>query len=63
VVSVDPADEERLVGLASVRGVPLSRLGETGGPRAMIDGLLDIPVAELADVWEGAIPRLLGEAC
>jgi phosphoribosylformylglycinamidine synthase II len=62
VVGVDPADEERLVGLAAARGVPSARLGETGGPRAMIEGLLDVPVAELADVWEGAIPRLLGEA-
>ncbi len=62
VVAVDPADEERLVGLAAARGVPVARLGETGGPRAMIDGLLDVPVAELAAIWEGAIPRLLGEA-
>ena len=28
----------------------------------MIDGLLDVPVAELAGIWESAIPRLLGEA-
>ena len=62
VVAVDPADEERLLGLAAARGVPVARLGETGGPRAMIDGLLDVPVAELAAIWEGAIPRLLGEA-
>ncbi|HTG47656.1 MAG TPA: AIR synthase related protein, partial [Actinomycetota bacterium] len=61
VVSVDPADEERLLAIAGARGVPAARLGETGGPRAMIDGLLDVPVAELAEVWEGAIPRLLGE--
>jgi hypothetical protein len=28
----------------------------------VIDGLLDVPVADLADAWEHAIPRLLGEA-
>jgi hypothetical protein len=41
--------------------VPLERLGETGGPRAVIDGMIDTPVTQLADVWERAIPRLLGE--
>jgi hypothetical protein len=40
----------------------VARIGETGGPRAVIDGAMDVPVADLADVWETAIPRLLGEA-
>ena len=61
VVSVDVADEERLVGLATTHGVPVVRLGETGGPRVVIDGLLDLTTAELTDAWEHAIPRLLGE--
>ena len=59
---IDPADEERLIALAVEHGVPCTRLGETGGPRAMVDGLLDVAVADLADTWELAIPRLLGEA-
>jgi phosphoribosylformylglycinamidine synthase len=61
IVSVVPEREGSLRGLAATRGVPFARLGETGGPRAVIDGMVDLPVAELADVWEGAIPRLLGE--
>jgi phosphoribosylformylglycinamidine synthase len=61
IVSVDPADEEALVRLAAEHGVPLARLGETGGPRALVEGLLDIPVDELREAWETAIPRLLGE--
>ena len=61
VLSVDPADEDALVGLAAEHGVPIARLGETGGPRALVEGLLDVPVAELRDAWENAIPRLLGE--
>jgi hypothetical protein len=28
----------------------------------MIDGAVDVEVATLADAWESAIPRLLGEA-
>ena len=62
VVSVTPEREGSLRGLAATRGVPFLRLGETGGPRAVIDGFVDATVAELTEVWEQAIPRLLGEA-
>jgi phosphoribosylformylglycinamidine synthase subunit PurL len=61
VVSVAPEKEGSFRGLAATRGVPFERLGETGGPRAVIDGAVDVPVAALAEAWEGAIPRLLGE--
>jgi phosphoribosylformylglycinamidine synthase II len=61
VVSVAPEREGSLRGLAATRGVPFERLGETGGPRAVIDGMIDMTVSELAEVWEGAIPSLLGE--
>jgi phosphoribosylformylglycinamidine synthase subunit PurL len=61
VVSVAPEREGSLRGLAATRGVPFLRLGETGGPRAVIDGFVDATVAELTGVWEQAIPRLLGE--
>jgi phosphoribosylformylglycinamidine (FGAM) synthase-like enzyme len=59
VVSVAAEKEGSFRGLAATRGVPFERVGETGGPRAVIDGLVDVPVAELADAWEGALPRLL----
>ena len=62
VVSLAPIDEDRFRALASTHAVPIARIGETGGPRAVIDGAIDVTVAELADVWERAIPRLLGEA-
>ena len=62
VVGVAPEDEARLTALAGEHGVPSARLGETGGPRVMFDGLLETTVAELRDAWELAIPRLLGEA-
>jgi phosphoribosylformylglycinamidine synthase subunit PurL len=61
VVSVALEREGSLRGLAATRGVPFERLGETGGPRAVIDGMVDTRVSELAEVWEQAIPRLLGE--
>jgi len=28
----------------------------------MVEGLVDVPVRELAAAWEGAIPLLLGES-
>jgi phosphoribosylformylglycinamidine synthase len=62
VVSVALVDEAAFEALARSHGVPATRLGETGGPRAVIEGAIDVLVADLAEVWETAIPRLLGEA-
>jgi phosphoribosylformylglycinamidine synthase len=62
LVSVDAASEDRLLELAAGHGVPCVRLGETGGPRVMADGLFDTTVTTLRDAYERAIPELLGEA-
>jgi phosphoribosylformylglycinamidine synthase len=62
VISVEPAREERLLELAEANGVPVARLGETGGPRAVIDGMLDTTVDDLREAYEGALPALLGES-
>ena len=62
VVSVAPAHEDRLRELASAHGVPLARLGETGGPRAVFDSLFEATVDELDEVYETALPGLLGES-
>jgi phosphoribosylformylglycinamidine synthase II len=61
VVSVAPECEERLTALAAEHGVPLARLGETGGPRVVFDGLFETTVDELRETYESAIPRLMGE--
>ena len=53
--------DEELAELAAARGVPFAAVGETGGPRVVFDGLFETTVDELRDVYEGAIPRLLGE--
>jgi phosphoribosylformylglycinamidine synthase II len=62
VVSVAPEHERTLDELAAAHGVPLTRLGETGGPRVAFDGLFETSVAELRAIHDAAIPRLLGEA-
>jgi len=61
VVSVALEHEEQLRELGTAHGVPMARLGETGGPRAVFAGLFEIDVAELRAAYETAIPRLLGE--
>jgi phosphoribosylformylglycinamidine synthase len=61
VISLAPEHEDRLLELAAGLDIPVARLGETGGPRAMFEGLFEVAVAELIDVYEDAIPRLLGE--
>jgi phosphoribosylformylglycinamidine synthase subunit PurL len=61
VVSLDRVDEARFVALCSEAGVPATLLGETGGPRAVFDGLFEASVEELREAWEGVLPRALGE--
>ena len=61
-MSLTAENEDAFVGLATRLGVPATRVGETGGPRVVIEGAIDVLVAELAETWESAIPRLLGEA-
>jgi phosphoribosylformylglycinamidine synthase subunit PurL len=61
VVSVLGEKEEALVALAVAHEVPVARLGETGGPRVVVEGLLDTTLEELRDAYERAIPVLLGE--
>jgi phosphoribosylformylglycinamidine synthase len=59
VVSVDRRRADRFEELAAALGVPCFRVGDTGGPRVVIDGILDSSVDELTEVYEGAIPGLL----
>jgi len=59
VVSVAPEKAEAVEALASAHHLPLSRLGETGGPGMVFDSLLEITVEEVRSAHEGAIPKLL----
>jgi phosphoribosylformylglycinamidine synthase II len=61
IVSVAPEREERLLALAVEHGVPTERLGESGGPRVVFDGLLETTVRTLREAYESALPRLMGE--
>jgi phosphoribosylformylglycinamidine synthase subunit PurL len=59
VVSVAPEKAEAVEALASAHHLPLSRLGETGGPGMVFDSLLEITVEDARSAHEGAIPNLL----
>jgi phosphoribosylformylglycinamidine synthase II len=59
VVSVAPEKAEAVEALASAHHLPLSRLGETGGPGMVFDSLLEITVEDARSAHEDAIPKLL----
>ena len=65
VLSVDPAAIGELHRRHTATGVPASLVGEAGGDRLTFAGLaggadVDLPVADLAAAWRGALPTLLG---
>jgi hypothetical protein len=59
VVSVAPERATAIEDAAVEAGVPFTRLGETGGPGVVFDGLFEATVAEIAAAYEDAIPKLM----
>jgi phosphoribosylformylglycinamidine synthase len=55
VVTCRPADSEALNRTAEVNGVPLTRLGTTGGDRFRLTPAIDLPLAHLEQPYEGGI--------
>ncbi len=60
VVTVAPGDVAALTDLAARLGVPLTRLGSTGGDALVVDDVLDLPLAELRQAWTATLPAALG---
>ncbi len=60
VVAVSPDHDETVRALAAEHGVPVTRLGTTGGSAFAVDGAFSIPLDELETAWEGTLPRLFG---
>jgi len=50
-----------LVALAAERGVGFRVLGTTGGDRVVVDGLVDLDLAEATAAWRERLPSLLDE--
>jgi phosphoribosylformylglycinamidine synthase II len=59
VVTVDADDVVRLTELATAHGVPVTHLGETGGPGLAVAGQFDLPLAELREAWTATLPAAL----
>ena len=59
LVAVAPEHVEAVAAAARERGVPLHRLGVTGGGALAVTGVLELPLERLRDAYEGALPRLL----
>ncbi len=60
LVTVRPDDIGALEELTGSLGVPLTRLGETGGDAVTVDGVLSIPIEELRETWSRTLPEALG---
>jgi phosphoribosylformylglycinamidine synthase len=46
--------------VAAAAGVPVARLGRTGGETLTVEGLFTVPLAELRSVHEATLPALFG---
>jgi phosphoribosylformylglycinamidine synthase len=61
LVSVCPEAEDDLRAMADRWEVPALRLGQVGGDRVNIDGVLDLSVTELGEARRSPLPRLMSE--
>ena len=59
LVTAPAADEQALADLAARHGVPLTRLGVTGGDALVVDGQFEVPLAELREAWAATLPAAL----
>mgnify|MGYP002078771241 CR=1 FL=1 len=60
LVTVAESGADALVALAHRHGVPLARIGHTGGTSIVVEGQFDLPVAEARDAWSATLPTALG---
>ncbi len=61
IVSCAADDADALEKRFAKRNVPVSRIGVVGGDRLRINGLIDQPLAVLADAYYNALSRLMHE--
>jgi phosphoribosylformylglycinamidine synthase len=61
VLAVDPAALSEVHRRHATAGVPAEVVGDAGGDRLSVGGLVDLPLAEAATAWRGRLPGLLGQ--
>jgi phosphoribosylformylglycinamidine synthase subunit PurL len=59
-VVVTTSDPGGVKTTAQWAGVPVTELGTTGGSALNLDGVLDLPLAELRAAWTATLPALFG---
>jgi phosphoribosylformylglycinamidine synthase subunit PurL len=57
---VTTTDPKAVKDTARWAGVPITELGTTGGDTLALDGLLELPLAELRAAWTATLPALFG---
>ena len=60
VVSLEPARLGELQKLAARHQVSLKELGTVGGERFVIEGMIDLPLRDVAEAWRGGLKQALG---
>jgi phosphoribosylformylglycinamidine synthase len=59
VLCVEPGAEGAVLARAGAAGVLATTIGTVGGDRLIVDGVLDLGLAEATRAWQGAIPDAL----
>src|SRR5690606_14604789 len=59
VLAVDPARAEEVTERARLLALPARIIGRTGGDALVIKGEAPLPLAELAEIHEGWLPRYM----
>jgi phosphoribosylformylglycinamidine synthase len=54
------AAEDEVQRRAAAAGLPMTRLGQAGGDRLVVEGLVDLGLAKATERWRTALPALLG---
>ena len=62
LLSVPAATMEPVTGMAQAAGIPVTPLGTGGGDRLVVEGLIDVGVAEATAAWKGALPAAFSTA-
>jgi phosphoribosylformylglycinamidine synthase len=60
IVAVPRSEELRFTDMCGARGLPAARIGVIDGESLDVQGQFAIPLDELREVYEGALPALLG---
>jgi len=60
LVTVPAPEADRLVDLAQRHEVAITPLGRTGGSTLSVEGVFDVPLAELRRAWTTTLPAVFG---